>query len=52
MRQYLWLGYTHILPKGVDHILFVLGLFLLNVRVRPILIQVTAFTSRTRSRSG
>jgi hypothetical protein len=44
MRQYLWLGYTHILPKGVDHILFVLGLFLLNVRWRPILIQVTAFT--------
>jgi HupE / UreJ protein len=44
MRQYLWLGYTHILPKGVDHILFVLGLFLLNVRLRPILIQVTAFT--------
>jgi hypothetical protein len=44
MRQYLWLGYTHILPKGIDHILFVLGLFLLNVRLRPILIQVTAFT--------
>ncbi len=44
VRQYLWLGYTHILPKGVDHILFVLGLFLLNVRLRPILIQVTAFT--------
>ena len=44
MRQYLWLGYTHILPKGVDHILFVLGLFLLNVRLKPILIQVTAFT--------
>ena len=25
VRQYLWLGYTHILPKGLDHILFVLG---------------------------
>ncbi|MGH9387216.1 MAG: HupE/UreJ family protein [Vicinamibacterales bacterium] len=44
MRQYLWLGYTHILPNGIDHILFVLGLFLLNVRLRTILIQVTAFT--------
>ena len=42
--EYLALGYTHILPKGLDHILFVLGLFLLNVRVRPILLQVTAFT--------
>ena len=44
VQQYLALGYTHILPKGLDHILFVLGLFLLSVRVRPILIQVTTFT--------
>jgi HupE / UreJ protein len=42
--EYLTLGYTHILPKGLDHILFVLGLFLLSVRVRPILLQVTTFT--------
>jgi hypothetical protein len=38
------LGYTHILPKGTDHILFVLGIFLLSTRWRPILAQVTAFT--------
>ena len=44
MRDYFVLGYTHILPKGIDHILFVLGLFLLSVRPRTILIQVTAFT--------
>jgi hypothetical protein len=43
-RDYVILGYTHILPKGVDHILFVLGLFLLSARLRPILLQVTAFT--------
>ena len=43
-RQYLWLGYTHILPKGLDHILFVLGLFLLSPRAKPLLLQVTAFT--------
>ncbi len=43
-RQYLGLGYTHILPKGLDHILFVLGLFLLSPRMRPLLLQVTAFT--------
>jgi hypothetical protein len=43
-RQYLALGFSHILPKGVDHILFVLGLFLLSVRPRPVMIQVTAFT--------
>ena len=44
MRQYLKLGYTHILPRGVDHILFVLGIFLLSRRLKPILLQVTAFT--------
>ncbi len=44
MRQYLWLGYTHILPKGLDHILFVLGIFLLSPRWKTMLLQVTAFT--------
>jgi hydrogenase/urease accessory protein HupE len=42
--QYFGLGYTHILPKGLDHILFVLGIFLLSVRGRSILLQVSAFT--------
>lgn len=42
--DYVVLGFTHILPGGLDHILFVLGLFLLNTRLRPLLIQVTAFT--------
>ncbi|MGI9341830.1 MAG: HupE/UreJ family protein [Gammaproteobacteria bacterium] len=43
-RDYIALGFTHILPKGLDHILFVLGIFLLSVRWRPLLYQVTAFT--------
>lgn len=43
--QYLGLGFTHILPKGLDHILFVLGLFLLSARLKPLLLQVTAFTA-------
>jgi hypothetical protein len=37
-------GFEHIIPKGTDHILFVLGLFLFSLRLRPILAQVTAFT--------
>ena len=41
---YLKLGFTHILPKGLDHILFVLGLFLLSRRLKPLLLQVTSFT--------
>ena len=55
----LRLGFTHIVPKGLDHILFVLGLFLLcpvvpKVRWRTrnpeptafrlLLFQITAFT--------
>ena len=43
-KQYLVLGYTHILPKGSDHILFVLGIFLLSTKLKPVLLQVTAFT--------
>jgi len=42
--QYLTLGFTHIVPRGLDHILFVLGLFLLTTRVKPLLAQVTSFT--------
>ena len=44
LLDYTVLGFTHILPKGLDHILFVLGLFLLSTRMAPLLIQVTAFT--------
>lgn len=44
MMQYVRLGFTHILPLGTDHVLFVLGLFLLNGRPRPLLVQVSAFT--------
>ena len=43
--QYLWLGFTHILPKGLDHVLFVLGIFLLSRSLRDVLCQVTAFTA-------
>jgi hypothetical protein len=42
--QYFGLGFTHILPKGLDHILFVVGLFLLSAAWRPLLLQVTLFT--------
>lgn len=41
---YLRLGYVHIVPRGLDHILFVLGLFLLAARWKPLLVQVSAFT--------
>lgn len=43
-QQYFWLGVQHIVPDGLDHILFVLGLFLFSLKLRPLVIQVTAFT--------
>ncbi|MGB5006572.1 MAG: HupE/UreJ family protein [Ferruginibacter sp.] len=41
---YLQLGFAHILPMGLDHILFVLSLFLLSPKLKPVLWQATAFT--------
>ena len=42
--EYAKIGFLHILPKGADHILFVLGLFFLSLKWKPLLAQVTAFT--------
>lgn len=44
VRQYLWLGFTHIVPLGLDHVLFVFGLYLLSGKWRSVLWQVSAFT--------
>ena len=41
---YLKLGFVHIVPLGLDHILFVVGLYLLSPHWKPLLAQVTAFT--------
>ena len=37
-------GFEHILPKGLDHILFILGLFLLQPKWKALLWQTSAFT--------
>ena len=42
---YIPVGFDHILPKGLDHILFVLGLFFLSTRAGPLLWQISAFTA-------
>jgi hypothetical protein len=42
--RYIPIGFDHIVPKGLDHILFVLGLFFLSARMRPLLTQVSLFT--------
>jgi hypothetical protein len=42
--EYIVIGFTHILPKGLDHILFVVGLFLLSTKLSALIWQVSAFT--------
>ena len=41
---YLKLGFQHIIPQGLDHILFVAGLCLLSTKIKTIIWQATAFT--------
>ncbi len=41
---YLKLGFHHIIPGGLDHILFVSALCLLSNKIKTILWQATAFT--------
>jgi len=41
---YLKLGFHHIIPGGLDHILFVCALCLLSNKIKTILWQATAFT--------
>jgi len=47
-QEKFWLftkaGVEHIIPKGLDHILFVLGLFFSSLILGSLLWQVTAFT--------
>ncbi|NDD87648.1 MAG: hypothetical protein EBZ32_00165, partial [Rhodobacteraceae bacterium] len=44
VAEYIELGFTHIIPRGLDHIIFILGLTLISKRFIDLLIQVTAFT--------
>ncbi len=42
--QYLKLGYLHIIPLGLDHILFILCVFFLNNNLKQIVLQASMFT--------
>lgn len=43
-KLYIVAGFEHIVPKGLDHILFVLGLFFSSLIFAKLLWQITAFT--------
>lgn len=42
--KFFVIGFTHILPQGLDHILFILGLFFLTRSFGMLLFQMTLFT--------
>lgn len=44
LRTYLGLGFKHIFPQGLDHMLFVLALFFLGLEWRKLIAQTTVFT--------
>ena len=37
-------GFGHVIPEGLDHILFVLGVFLMTRKWKPLVLQVSTFT--------
>ena len=42
--NYLQLGFTHVIPSGFDHILFILCLFFYSSNLKKVLLQCTIFT--------
>ncbi len=44
VSDYIIAGFEHIIPKGLDHILFILGIFLLSTRLKTLALQATMFT--------
>ena len=42
--NYIQVGFTHIIPKGIDHILFVLGLIFFSQKIYALLFQISLFT--------
>jgi len=44
ISEYILAGFDHIIPKGLDHILFILGIFLLSTRLKTLALQATMFT--------
>lgn len=41
---WLQLGFEHVIPLGLDHILFILGIFFLSPKWKPLLTQSLVFT--------
>lgn len=44
VEQYFKYGFSHVVPLGFDHILFILSIFFLTSNLRLVLIQCSVFT--------
>ena len=44
IEQYIALGFTHVLPYGFDHLLFILSIFFLNSKLKSVVVQCSVFT--------
>lgn len=44
LMQSIWAGFQHIIPDGLDHVAFLLGLFFLSRNLPTLLLQATLFT--------
>ena len=44
LSEYVPIGFDHVIPRGLEHILFVFGLFLLSLKTSVLLWQISAFT--------
>ena len=42
--EYIIVGFEHIIPKGWDHIVFILGLFFFSSKLKPLVWQISTFT--------
>lgn len=42
--NYLYIGFKHVVPLGLDHILFIISLFFFNSKLKTAIIQCTIFT--------
>lgn len=44
LLRYFSLGFTHVIPFGFDHILFIVSLYLLEPKLKSIIMQCSVFT--------
>jgi HupE / UreJ protein len=44
IAQYLKYGFTHVIPWGYDHLLFMVAIFFYSSRIRTVVVQCSIFT--------